>query len=282
MMRDLVFGPTGMLGNEMVKILSGSGFEVTTAGRSDSDIFFEVGISDFSEPRLQGFDYIVNCIGLITHNINESDPHSVASAKLLNAEFPRRLAGLAEETGSKLIQIATDCVFSGSKGGYVETDTHDATDVYGTTKSAGEVESPNSMHIRASIVGRELKGKRSLLEWVIGQPENAKVPGFSDRLWNGVTTTAFAKVVAGVISGNAFGPGIWHLVPKDKVSKFELVSMIASALGRSDLEIITSESGLPKDLTLATDHPMVNRGLWQAAGYRELPTIKELIAEIAS
>jgi dTDP-4-dehydrorhamnose reductase len=281
-MRVLVFGPTGMLGHEMVKVLRGRGFEVITAGRSDSDIFFEVGGSDFSELRLRGFDYIVNCIGLITHNINESDPRSVASAKLLNAEFPMRLADFAKETGSKLIQIATDCVFSGSKGGYVETDTHDATDVYGMTKSAGEIESPNSMHIRASIVGRELHGKKSLLEWVKGQPKSAKVPGFTDRLWNGVTTTAFAKVVAGIISGDAFSPGVSHLVPKDNVSKFELVSMIASALGRSDLEITPSESGLAKDLTLATDHPEVNLGLWQAAGYGELPTIKELIAEIVS
>jgi dTDP-4-dehydrorhamnose reductase len=281
MMRVLVFGPTGMLGHEMVEVLKGRGFEVTTAGRSDSDIFFEVGVSDFSELRLRGFDYIVNCIGLITHNINESDPNSVASAKLLNAEFPRRLAGFAEETGSKLIQIATDCVFSGSKGGYLETDTHDATDLYGTTKSAGEIESPNVMHIRASIVGRELKSKKSLLEWVIGQPENGKVAGFTDRLWNGVTTTAFAKIVAGVISLSAFRPGVWHLVPKDKVSKFALVSMLASALGRPDLQITPSESGLAKDLTLDTDHQAVNLGFWQAAGYQQVPTIKELIDEIA-
>lgn len=280
-MKVLVFGPTGMLGHEMVRVLKGEGLSVTTAGRLDSDIFFEVGASDFSEPRLQGFDFIVNCIGLITHNIDEAEPSSVASARLLNTEFPIQLANFAEQTGAKLIQIATDCVFSGSRGGYVETDNHDATDVYGRTKSAGEVESPNAMHIRASIIGRELKGKKSLLEWVIGQADNASVPGFTDRLWNGVTTTAFAKVVAGVISGSAFKSGVWHLVPKDKVSKFELVSLIASALGRLDLQIAPTESGLAKDLTLATDHQGVNLGLWKAAGYQEVPAIKELIAEIA-
>jgi dTDP-4-dehydrorhamnose reductase len=164
----------------------------------------------------------------------------------------------------------------------VETDDHDATDVYGRTKSAGEFESPSAMHIRASIVGREIKGKKSLLEWVIGQPQNAKIPGFTDRLWNGVSTTAFAKVVAGVISEHGFKPGVWHLVPKDKVSKFELVSLIASSLGRTDLDVAPSETGIAKDLTLATDHPEVNLELWKAAGYQQVPTIKELIAEIAS
>lgn len=280
-MKVLVFGPTGMLGHEIVKVLRAKGLQVTTAGRVDSDIFFEVGDSEFSDPRLQSFDFIVNCIGLTTHNINEPDPSSVAAAKLLNAEFPKLLADFAERTEAKLIQIATDCVFSGSKGVYVETDEHDATDIYGRTKSSGEVESPNAMHIRASIVGRELNGKKSLLEWVIGQPANASVPGFTDRLWNGVTTTAFAKVVAGVISGGAFKPGVWHLVPKDKVSKFELVSLIASAFGRLDLQITPSESGLAKDLTLATNHQEANLALWKAAGYQQVPAINELIAEIS-
>jgi dTDP-4-dehydrorhamnose reductase len=281
-MKVLVFGPTGMLGHEMVKVLKGKGLKVSAAGRSDSDIFFEVGASDFSEPSLQGFDFIVNCIGLITHNINESEPSSVASAKLLNTEFPRQLADFADITGAKVIQIATDCVFSGSKGGYVETDNHDATDVYGRTKSAGEVESPSAMHIRASIIGREIKGKKSLLEWVIGQPRNAKIPGFTDRLWNGVSTTAFARVVAGVISEDGFKPGVWHLVPKDTVSKFELVSLMASAFGRTDLDVTPSESGIAKDLTLGTDHPQLNLELWKAAGYQQVPAINELIAEIAS
>jgi dTDP-4-dehydrorhamnose reductase len=281
-MKVLVFGPTGMLGHEMVKVLKGAGFDVTTAGRSDSDLFFEVGRSDFSDPDLKGFDYIVNCIGLTTHNIDESEPESVLAAKLLNTDFPKQLTKFAEEVGSKVIQIATDCVFSGAKGSYLETDPHDATDVYGSTKSAGEVSSPTVMHIRASIVGRELKGKKSLLEWVTGQAENATIPGFTDRLWNGVTTTAFSKVVAGVIQGNVFKPGVWHLVPQGKVSKFELVCLIASAFGRDDIEVSPSESGITKDLTLSTGYPEVNLELWQAAGYQPVPTIQELIAEIAS
>ena len=280
-MRVLVFGPTGMLGHEMVKVLRATGFKVTTAGRADSDIFFDVGASNFSNPDLNGFDYIVNCIGLTTHNIDETDASSIALAKLLNSDFPRQLADFAKSTGAKVIQIATDCVFSGSKGNYLETDENDATDVYGTTKSEGEIDSPNFMHIRASIVGRELKGKKSLLEWVIGQQQNGKIPGFTDRVWNGVTTTAFAKVAAGVISRSAFRAGVWHLVPKDKVSKFELVSLMASAFGRTDLKVTASESGFAKDLTLSTCHPEVSLELWRAAGYQQVPTIRELIAEMA-
>jgi dTDP-4-dehydrorhamnose reductase len=280
-MRVLVFGPTGMLGHEMVKVLRDSNLEVTTAGRSSSDILFDVGVSSFSQPSLKGFDYIVNCIGLTTHNIDELDSRSVDEAKLLNTEFSRQLASYAEEVDSKVIQIATDCVFSGAKGDYVESDIHDATDVYGKSKSAGEIKSARFMHIRSSIVGRELRGNKSLLEWVIRQPEGANVPGFIDRMWNGVTTTAFSKIVKGILVSESYKSGTWHLVPKDKVSKFELVSLLASSFGRRDLQVRAAESGLAKDLTLSTEHPEVNHFLWHLGGYQRVPTIGELIAEIA-
>ena len=43
----------------------------------------------------------------------------------------------------KVIQIATDCVFDGLKGNYTEDDKHNAIDVYGKTKSLGEVSADN-------------------------------------------------------------------------------------------------------------------------------------------
>ena len=279
-MKVLVLGPSGMLGHQMVKVLRNSQLEVVTAGRSESDILFDVGSKELTNTSLTGFEYIVNCIGLITHNIHEEDPGSVAAAELLNTDFPKRLVAFAEEAGSKVIQIATDCVFSGAKGNYVESDIHDASDVYGTTKSAGEVRSANVMYVRASIVGRELSGNKSLLEWVLSQPQNASIAGFQDRIWNGVTTMAFSKVVAGIIMSDGFRAGTWHLVPQDKVSKFELVSICASQFGRTDLHVTASDSAMAKDLTLATEYPEVNRCLWQTAGYQQIPTIRQLIAEI--
>lgn len=280
-MKVLVLGHSGMLGHEMVRVLKQEGIAVTTAGRTGADIEFDVSKIDLSDSRLQGFDYLINCIGLTTHNINESDQASVSRAKLLNTEFPKQLASFAETSGAKVIQIATDCVFSGSKGSYLETDLHDATDVYGTTKSAGEIDSSAVMQLRCSIIGRETKGKKSLLEWVIGQPQGASLPGFTDRHWNGVTTTAFARVVAGIIQSSSFRSGTRHLIPADQMTKFELVSKISEAFGREDLKVSPKASGVAKDLTLSTIDPEFNAGLWRAAGYQSIPSIKELIAEIA-
>jgi dTDP-4-dehydrorhamnose reductase len=280
-LKVLVFGPSGMLGHEVVRVLRLSGLEVATAGRTDAEIPFDAGSSDFYNSQLTGFGYIVNCIGLTTHHINVDDTEDTNKARALNTEFPEQLTRFAEENGSKVIQIATDCVYSGSKGSYVESDIHDAVDVYGITKSAGEIASGSVMHIRCSIIGRELKDKKSLLEWVISQPENSEIPGFTDRLWNGITTTAFAKVVLGIIQDDGFRSGTWHLVPKGSVSKFELVSLIARNLGRTDIRVKPVESGIPKDLTLSTNNSESNQSLWSGAGYQGIPTIQELIAEIS-
>jgi dTDP-4-dehydrorhamnose reductase len=270
-----------MLGHEMVRVLKESGLSVQTAGRSSAEIPFDVENADFTGEQLTGFDYVVNCIGLTTHNIDELEPESARAANLLNAEFPKLLAEFAFNSGTRVIQIATDCVFSGTKGGYTETDLHDAQDVYGTTKSKGEVSSPVFMHLRSSIIGRELKGKKSLLEWVNDQPKGAVIPGFTDRLWNGVTTTAFSKVVAGVILEGTFKAGVWHLIPANALTKAQLVEAIAKSLGRTDLEIAPEESGTPKDLTLATNHPDFNQLLWNNAGYQSIPAIEELLNEIS-
>jgi dTDP-4-dehydrorhamnose reductase len=280
-MKVLVLGPSGMLGAVMVSTLESAGFEITTAGRSDSDIYLNARTSNLTELALHHFRYIVNCVGLTTHNINEENAESVQTAKELNTDFPRKLSYAAEKNGVRLIQIATDCVYSGLQGGYIETDPHDATDVYGKTKSAGEVLSPNVMHIRSSIIGTEKKGKKSLLEWIIGQPQGVDIPGFTDRIWNGVTTLAFSKVVAGVMSDDKFEAGVSHLVPANRTSKFELVSLIARAFGRIDLTVFPLESGVTKDLTLSTIRPDRNLGFWLAAGYEGIPSVQELIGEIS-
>ena len=101
-------------------------------------------------------NWIINCIGVIKPHIDEKVPSSIENAIKVNSEFPILLASAAKKIGAKVIQIATDCVYSGFQGSYIESDLHDATDVYGKTKSLGEVPASNVMHLRASIIGPEV------------------------------------------------------------------------------------------------------------------------------
>jgi dTDP-4-dehydrorhamnose reductase len=201
-------------------------------------------------------------------------------ASLVNSAFPRDLARVAEQKNARVLQIATDCVFSGNRGHYLETDLHDAIDVYGKTKSLGEAESESVMHVRVSIIGRELNRSTHLLEWVLSQANNAVIPGYVDHFWNGVTTKHFAKMAHGIITSDTFKPGVSHLVPANELSKAELVREIASTFGRLDLKIDDTESGHPTNRTLGTSDPVFNQVLWEVAGYREIPTIHQLVSEL--
>jgi dTDP-4-dehydrorhamnose reductase len=232
--------------------------------------------------HVHGGDYIINCLGITKPHINDDNEQDVTKARLVNSLFPAELAAFAEQAGARVIQIATDCVFSGGKGHYLETDIHDAEDVYGKTKSLGEVVSKNVMHIRVSTIGRELGRSTLLLEWVLSHPQGATIPGFTDHFWNGVTTHHFAKIIRGIIENDAFESGLSHLLPANELSKADLVRQIASAFGRYDLMVKDTDSGKPINRTLSTTNPDFNSQLWLGAGYPEIPTIEQLIAEIAS
>jgi dTDP-4-dehydrorhamnose reductase len=279
----LILGETGMLGHTVLNEFGGFTGEVTFTSRSGSGIPFDV-LSDSVESLAKYVghgDYIINCLGITKPHIKDDDEQDVARAKLVNSLFPAELASVAEKSGSRVIQIATDCVFSGRQGHYLETDIHDAEDVYGKTKSLGEVVSENVMHIRVSTIGRELGRSTLLMEWVLSHPQGATIPGYTDHFWNGVTTNHFAKVVRGIIENDGFISGLSHLVPADEFSKADLVRQIASAFGRTDLVVKDTDSGKPIDRTLSTTEPAFNERLWAGAGYQDIPTIERLIAEIA-
>ena len=225
-------------------------------------------------------DYVINCIGVINKSIAEESADSRQSALLTNSLFPYRLNDLASERGFRIIQIATDCVFSGEKGGYLESDKHDTTDTYGKTKSLGEVPSENMMNIRVSIIGREVSSKVSLFEWVRNQPLNSQIHGYSDHFWNGVTTQAFSRICRGIIENSGFTAGTHHLVPADIMSKFELVTAIANRIGRSDIDILERPSGNRVDRTLATINASLNEQMWVNGGYTSIPRIASLVSDM--
>ena len=284
-----ILGSTGMLGYSVVKGFAG--FAGTLTGSSkvdetnsllDQSFFLDATVRELPEAlhKLGTTDYVINCIGIIKPYISEDSAASRERALLINSVFPYALDALASDLGFKIIQIATDCVFSGAKGQYLETDLHDAIDTYGKTKSLGEVPSENMMNLRVSIIGPEAGRSTSLFEWVRNQPENSEINGYSDHYWNGVTSTGFAQICRGLIENSGFVAGTHHLLPSDSMTKFDLVTAIANKSGRNDIKIIEGPSGNKVDRTLATTNESLNAKLWANAGYAAIPSISELVAEI--
>ncbi len=234
------------------------------------------------ELTLEGCNWVVNAIGRIKPTIDESSAESVRQAILVNSLFPHRLARLAESAGMGVIQIATDCVYSGTRRfPYSEESIHDPEDVYGRTKSLGEVRSDAFTHLRCSIIGPEAGAGRSLLAWFLSNPANAQLRGFTNHRWNGITTLAFARVCLGIIDNGGPTPAMHHLIPDGEVTKHESLLVMQDCYDRADLSIEPFEAGHVIDRRLMTVNHAVNAGLWKAAGYEAAPDIPGMVSEMA-
>lgn len=294
--RVVVLGAGGMLGSMVLELLARDpALEVAATVRSAAQarrLAARVGRGRFSlleatridglTAAVRGARWVVNAIGITKPHIDEADPGSIERAIRVNGVFPYELAAAAEREGARVLQIATDCVFSGRQGAYAEDAVHDPLDVYGMTKSLGEVRGPAVHHLRCSIVGPEREGRAFLLEWVKRQPPGATLQGFVDQRWNGVTTLQFARLCQGIVRRDLALPPLVHVVPGDALTKRDLLEAIAAAFGRGDLAVTPVETGRSVDRTLSTLDPARNRALWEAAGYPEPPDVRSMLEELAA
>ena len=223
-----VFGSTGMLGRYMTSYLKRNNrLHIINVTRKEIDAsqvttnelfdFFKNHDVSYSTKAI-----VINCMGIIPQSKNVNDTSNLAYFRI-NSLFPNMLATVCDKLCAKYIHITTDCVFSGNRGMYSETDKHDETNNYGVSKSLGEL-GINATVIRTSIIGEELKNKYSLLEWVCSH-RDTEINGYTNHYWNGVTCLQFAKICQIIISKNLFWKGIRH-VHSNKLSKYELVSII--------------------------------------------------------
>jgi dTDP-4-dehydrorhamnose reductase len=281
----LVLGSTGMLGSAVEQVLEAGEIDITVASRTKGVLFdaVEVNMRNLIEDSdLSSGDFIVNCIGLTKARINEDSIASRQLAVALNIDFPNSLARAAEHANLRVIQVATDCVYSGGRGSYTEPEAHDAHDVYGKTKSIGEAPSNSVMHLRCSLIGPELDRSSLFYEWVRNQPRGAHIQGYKNHFWNGLTSTAFARIVHGIVTSDLFTPGVQHLVPAGRVTKDELIRIELASLSRSDVQVEAVDARDGVDRTLSTVNEEFNKKLFRAAGYLSLPDIPLMVSELAA
>jgi len=267
-MKVLVLGSTGMLGSMVFNYLNNySTFETTATSRNNRAKAEYFNVFNFlNEPQnnkfLKKYDYIINCIGIIKPYCKDDDMEGVKTAIEVNSLFPHKLSEFLEDSDAKIIQIATDCVYSGISGKYKENDPHDALDAYGKSKSLGEVQKSNLLNIRCSIIGPEKKSHLSLLDWFLNQPPKADLTGFAHHHWNGITTLQFAQLCRQLIDDNLFKKLIetnyvHHYLPNQTVNKYELLNIFTEVF-KKDYRIKRVDNiGDPVDRTLATNYDLL-------------------------
>lgn len=183
----LILGASGMLGVEVLREFSKKNILLYATIRSQKEIkriqtYFDYKIKNIKfikfeikrnyinnlKKVVKDKDYIINCIGIIKPYINENSFTSIENAISVNSNFPHIL-NFNKNKNCKVYQIATDCVYDGFNGKYTEDHSHSARDIYGKTKSLGEVNDKNFFNIRCSIIGKEIKSFKSLICWFTNQ-----------------------------------------------------------------------------------------------------------------
>lgn len=217
----LILGGGGMLGHQ-VWLAARDRFDVRVAvrRRPDLPLFDDERVIDgFDAADVQRLiervrpDVVINCVGIVKQ-IAAGEADMVA----INAEFPHVLARMVP----RVIQISTDCVFSGARGHYSEDDVPDPVDVYGRSKLDGELSAPH-LTLRTSIVGRELSTRHGLLEWFLSQ---RAVKGYTRALFSGVSTPVLARILCDVAETPL--QGLYH-VAGEAISKYDLLMLLNEA-----------------------------------------------------
>lgn len=269
-MKVIVLGATGMLGSTVFKYLSGfPDISVTGTVRNRSAFkYFDHSATDRllanvdvldNDSLVQAFnsvkpDVVVNCIGLIKQFADANDP---LCALPINAMLPHRLANICELMSARLIHISTDCVFSGRKGMYTESDLSDAEDLYGKSKYIGEVaDRDHVLTLRTSIIGHELNSNASLVDWFL--TKQGTVKGFSKAIFSGLTTWEMARVIHQYVLPSKNLSGLYHL-SVDPIDKCSLLNLIANVYGK-DINIVP-------DSAICIDRSLDSTRFRKAVGY---------------
>jgi dTDP-4-dehydrorhamnose reductase len=277
-MRVALLGVSGMLGSMAYRLMSQQPsltvFGTTRSGETRR--FFDEplrknivsGVDAENPDALAGTlrdlrpDVVVNCIGVVKQLASAKDP---LIAIPVNSVLPHRLARFCDLLGARLIHVSTDCVFSGRRGNYRESDAPDAEDLYGRTKLLGEVDYRNAVTLRTSIIGRELSTRNGLVEWFLS--EKGAVKGFSKAIFSGLTTDELTRVMLEFVLDRPALRGTYH-VSAEPIDKYRLLNIVKEAYGA------TTEIVLDEEVTI--DRSLDSSRFRDATGYRP-PAWPEMI-----
>ena len=152
-------------------------------------------------------DIIINCVGITTRRINNTN---MSQLEFFISKLPHILGDWVINNMRRLIHLSTDCVFSGKTGNYTDNSFHDATDLYGKSKSLGEVNNKNTLTIRTSLIGREIFNFTELFEWFHSN-NGGKVSGYDNVIYSGITTIRLGKLLEVIINDFPNLSGIYNI-----------------------------------------------------------------------
>ncbi|GGF89774.1 SDR family oxidoreductase [Paenibacillus aceti] len=250
-MKLFVLGGQGMAGHLIIEYFRRQGrhtvFYTTRDATDEGGLLLDVTDCYKLEKVLEAVrpQVIINAVGVL----NQFADNDKINAYHINGFLPHRLQRMADSLGARLIHISSDCVFLGTRGGYREDDEPDGVSVYAVTKALGEVQAPGHVTIRTSIIGPELREQGiGLMQWFMRS--KGEIQGYTNVLWNGVTTLELAKAIDSLLDSPV--SGLVHLSYPERISKYELLLLMQEIWKVTGVKIIPSDNPVLDRSIIAT------------------------------
>lgn len=232
----LILGSAGMAGHVISEYLSqfDEYHVINCARHSSSAGTIILDVMDFSAVKKVLAEtnptIVINCVGLLI----EASKKRFDEAILINSYFPHFLTRIGKEQNFRLIHLSTDCIFSGKRGNYTESDTCDSNEPYARTRALGEINCAEHLTIRTSFIGPEPKSSGTgLFNWFMHQ--SGTIKGFSRAYWSGVTTIEVSRFIHAAIKGRL--TGLYQLTAPKKINKYDLLMLFKQIWQREDIQI---------------------------------------------
>ena len=279
-MKILILGGNGMLGHQLCMTLSRHNVSATVRRGTDktlklSQIFGthfiqtnDITDSDQLERLMDDVnpDVVINGCGVVKQHGNRL---SDTEYHMLNSIFPWRLATRCIERSIRLVHISSDCVFDGLIGNYSETITKNSKDIYGMSKSLGEVTGIGILTLRTSIIGFEISSStHGLLEWFVDE-RTEMVEGYTRAFFSGLTTESLAEEIDFILTSTRLS-GLYN-VGGERISKFDLLNLIGKSLG-TNKQIVPS-------CHIEIDRSLDSKRYWHQTG-RSMPDWNDMTSKL--
>ncbi|BAZ99772.1 MULTISPECIES: dTDP-4-dehydrorhamnose reductase [Methanothermobacter] len=224
-MKILITGSSGMLGSDLVDILSRR-HEVVTSGSLDiRDLEGVMELLRETRP-----DAVVHAAAFTDVDCAETERDTAYQVNVLGT---RNIAAAASAVGSSILYISTDYVFDGEKGdGYLEFDEPNPLNFYGKTKYLGEVSvrqlSERFYIVRTSwLFGRN--GRNFVGTMVELAERGHEISVVDDQYGSPTYTRDLAASIGNLLERPAYG--VYHLTNSGQCSWYEFAIDIFNELG---------------------------------------------------
>ena len=203
-------------------------------------------------------------------------PRTRSPRSQINSLFPHQIAARCSEQGKRFIHISTDCVFSGSRGGFLYGGR--PTGCPATSTGAGSCwarrSSRGALTLRTSIIGRELASSYGLVEWFLGEVfEGNRYAASARRYSAGLTTEALADTLIEVVTDHVTTSRALSHVSAEPIDKNRPAGDVARRGTRFSVTIV------PDDSVRSGSEPRTRAGSATATGWRP-PSWQEMVDSV--